>query len=533
MSLSAAARTFAKGWGNHTPTAVIRRTVRVSGRWPSRSSSGSPAPAANAPKQAKRGKALRAGRKPRWRATRRRAKRHRPSLPPCDAWRSSPARDLRSCEALEQLEPARSIRPATTKPLPRTCERRCAKWLGNGLGPADRLSRRRSTRPRLQRWRLPLAVTFFVSIPGWGFGFDGPRKTPASSYRSALAENRSPAARARCLRNAEQVWRRLAAAHPPRPRLAGGLGQCGTRRPRSPAPRRTGLPTRSARRRRATSALASIWNGLRDRLPVWLATPRPPGTLDSLLFWRDRFTAGQLQLAAAVAFAAGLLLLAPWSSRQPRLAAAHRARALLLIWSVATASAFVAETTVATPSCYKTAVSLRSADSAGRFARVRRSPARRYGSARVGGSRCVGAHRIGRRHARLGSSERHRASGGVPPRLGLWPQAVRALFAYSSPLRLAKSPHGDSPHGRSTASKHQLPPPTGVRLSSAQRRNARRKHPMKDETIAIHAGYETDPTTHAVAVAYLARPSPTNSTTPSTVRICSIWPCRATSTRAS
>ena len=77
---------------------------------------------------------------------------------------------------------------------------------------------------------------------------------------------------------------------------------------------------------------------LRDQQPVWLPRPTSAGAIDSLLFWRERFTPTQLLLAGAVAFAGAALLLAPWSPRQPRWLRSAGA-VLLLASATATASA--------------------------------------------------------------------------------------------------------------------------------------------------------------------------------------------------
>ena len=55
---------------------------------------------------------------------------------------------------------------------------------------------------------------------------------------------------------------------------------------------------------------------------------------------------------------------------------------------------------------------------------------------------------------------------------------------------------------------------------------------MKDETIAIHGGYETDPTTKSVAVP-IHQTVATNLTMLSMARICSILLCLATFTAES
>ena len=357
MSLSAAARTFAKGWGNHTPTAVIGALYGFPTLafafvlWLSRT--GRQRAQASQTRQALRAaETALASDAP-----------AREAAPTIVAAMRRLAQftgaDLRSCQALEQLETSAfdpsSDDKAIAEDLRTTLREVARQWARSG-----RQAEPKAVNPTtLAALALPLAVTFFVSIPGWASDSTA-AEDARQLYRSALAQT-DRLQRVRLFANAEQVWRRLAAAHPHAPDLQVDWGNAALGAQdagRAVLAYRRALHT-APRNERARVNLE--W--LRDRLPVWL--PRPAaGTLDSLLFWRDRFTAGQLQLAAAVAFAAGLLLLAPWSSRQPRWLRPIGA-ALLLIWSVATASAFVAEDDSGDAVVLQDGVSLRSADSAG------------------------------------------------------------------------------------------------------------------------------------------------------------------------
>ena len=112
----------------------------------------------------------------------------------------------------------------------------------------------------------------------------------------------------------------------------------------------------------AQAAANLAW--LRDRQPRWLPRPASAGALDSLLFWRHRFTAAQLHLAAAGAFAAGVLLLTPWSPRRPRWLRAV-ALTLLGLWTIAAGTALLAKDDAAAAVVLKDGTALRAADSAG------------------------------------------------------------------------------------------------------------------------------------------------------------------------
>ncbi len=127
-------------------------------------------------------------------------------------------------------------------------------------------------------------------------------------YQSALEET-DRLRRVRLFASAERTLRSLATANSATPALQVDWGNAALG---AQDAGRAVLAYRRALRsdpgnERARANLA--W--LRGRLPSWLPRPAAAGALDSLLFWRARFTAAQLHLAGAGAFAIAVLLLAP------------------------------------------------------------------------------------------------------------------------------------------------------------------------------------------------------------------------------
>ena len=180
------------------------------------------------------------------------------------------------------------------------------------------------------------------------------------TYQSALEES-DRLRRVRLFANAENALRSLAAAHGHAPELQVDWGNAalGAQDPgRAVLAYRRALKT-APDNERARANLA--W--LRDRLPGWLPRPATAGALDSLLFWREAFTAWQLHLIGGAAFAVGVLLLAPWRRRPQGL----RALALpaLIVWIVATGSALLARDGGDQAVVLLDSATLRSADSAG------------------------------------------------------------------------------------------------------------------------------------------------------------------------
>ena len=165
----------------------------------------------------------------------------------------------------------------------------------------------------------------------------------------------------RLFANAERVWRPLAAAHPHAAELQVDWGNAALGAQdagRAVLAYRRALHTAPGNDR-ASANLA--W--LRDRLPIWLPRPASAGALDTLLFWRDRFTVAQLYLAGGFAFAIGALGLAAAQLRRFR-ALRPVATLALVVWLAAIVPAPFAEDDSAAV-LLTDGVALRSADSAG------------------------------------------------------------------------------------------------------------------------------------------------------------------------
>ena len=182
-------------------------------------------------------------------------------------------------------------------------------------------------------WLAAAVLALVASIPAsaQAGSLDGAR----AAYREALDET-DRLLRVRLFAKAERALRPLAATHPHASALQVDWGNAALG---AQDAGRAVLAYRRALRlapgdARARANLA--W--LRDQQPVWLPRPASAGAIDSLLFWRERFTPAQLLLAGAVAFAGAALLLAPWSPRQPRWLRSAGA-VLLLAWMGTTASA--------------------------------------------------------------------------------------------------------------------------------------------------------------------------------------------------
>ena len=180
-------------------------------------------------------------------------------------------------------------------------------------------------------------------------------------YRAALDET-DRLRRMRLFADAERAWRPLAQAHPKAPAVQVDWGNAAL------GAQETGRAVLAYRRalrlapndNRARVNLA--W--LRDRQPLWLPRPAASATLDSLLFWRGQFNVAQLYCASAVAFAVGLLLLAPWSRRQPRWLRAV-AVPFMLAWAALAATGLLADDQRSAGVLLADGATLRSADSPG------------------------------------------------------------------------------------------------------------------------------------------------------------------------
>ncbi|GAB4569191.1 MAG: hypothetical protein Tsb0020_23230 [Haliangiales bacterium] len=128
-------------------------------------------------------------------------------------------------------------------------------------------------------------------------------------YNQALAEQ-DRAARTRGFARAERMYRELVASHPNRPALLTDWGNAAL------GAQDLGRATLAYRRAleldpdlaRAERNLAWV----RERGPSWLPRPRDRGALESLLFWNRFLSVPARHVVAALAFAAALMLLAPW-----------------------------------------------------------------------------------------------------------------------------------------------------------------------------------------------------------------------------
>ena len=222
------------------------------------------------------------------------------------------------------------------------------------------LARQWSKRPRAAATAAIVGIGLAIALLGpAAWPDDSAAEQARALYRQALDET-DRLRRVRLFANAERAWRPLAAANPHAAELQVDWGNAALG---AQDAGRAVLAYRRALRTapgndRASANLA--W--LRDRLPIWLPRPSSSGALDSLLFWRTRFTAAQLHLAGAAAFAIGVLALAAWPTRRslrPVVALA------LAVWAAATVSALLAENHAAAAVVLTDGVALRSADSAG------------------------------------------------------------------------------------------------------------------------------------------------------------------------
>lgn len=179
-------------------------------------------------------------------------------------------------------------------------------------------------------------------------------------YQAALAET-DGLRRVRLFARAERTLRDVAATHPQAVELQVDWGNAalGARDFGNAA-----LAYRRALRAApGNERAAANLSWLRNRLPVWLPRPASAGTLDSLLFWRGRFTATQLHLIGAAAFAVAALALAAWFQMRRRGLRAI-ALAAAIVWLGSTGSALATGTATGAVVLTDGAL-LRSADSVG------------------------------------------------------------------------------------------------------------------------------------------------------------------------
>lgn len=362
MSLSAAAQTFAEPWGNHTPTTLTTLTAALYGipalgfalaLWLSRT--GKRRAHASEVRQALRSveRAL---------ASDAPAQEVAPIIHAAMR-RLAQATDanLHACQALERLQTS-AFDPTKSKgvvPQDLLMELRevARQWAKKPRQSPDQ--RTLADGGAVAAMAVALSIALLMNLPtqaAESMAADEAR----SLYQSALAET-DRLQRVRRFASAEQALRTLAAAHPDAPHLQTDWGNAALGaqdRGRAVLAYRRALRTAPGNER----ARANL-DWLRNQLPHWL--PRPAtDTLDSLLFWRERYTVTQLQVTAACAFAIGLLLLAPWSPAQPR-ALRPLGVASLLIWAVVGLSALLAENDGNAAVVVQDGTTLRSADSAG------------------------------------------------------------------------------------------------------------------------------------------------------------------------
>ena len=232
-----------------------------------------------------------------------------------------------------------------------------------------RVARGWARRPGIQASTAAKASAAAVSLAVLAVPITSPEATETAQaaiedarglYRSAIGES-DRLRRVRLFASAERAFRPLAAANAEAPELQVDWGNAalGTQDAgRAVLAYRRALGTAPDNER----ALANLtW--VRDRLPVWLPRPAADGALDSLLFWRDRFSVSQLHLLGGAAFAIGVLLLTPWPRRPGWLGVV--AVPAFAVWIVAAGSAFLTGDASAEAVVVTDGVTLRSADSRG------------------------------------------------------------------------------------------------------------------------------------------------------------------------
>jgi hypothetical protein len=180
-------------------------------------------------------------------------------------------------------------------------------------------------------------------------------------YQSALEEE-DRVRRTRGFADAERVLRPIAEQHADRPELLADWGNAALG---AQDPGRAVLAYRRALRLDPTHARARKNLGwLRSRAPRWLPKPPERTAVDRLFFWHGSMSVAERHLFGAVAFAVGLLLLAPWPL--PRAATVRKAAVLpLLVWMALTGSALVDRGADHAAVVVIDGVELRSADSEG------------------------------------------------------------------------------------------------------------------------------------------------------------------------
>ena len=181
------------------------------------------------------------------------------------------------------------------------------------------------------------------------------------TYQAALAED-DRVRRTRLFFEAEQQFRDIAGQYRNAPEILADWGNAALGAQdlgRAVLAHRRALNAAPTHERARTNL---EW--LRDRSPVWLPRPVERGALDSLFFWHYSLSLAQRHLIGALAFAVGVLLLAPWSAQRARMLR-RAAVPLLIVWTGATGSAILAGGNVGDAVLVSDGTVLRSADSLG------------------------------------------------------------------------------------------------------------------------------------------------------------------------
>ena len=192
-------------------------------------------------------------------------------------------------------------------------------------------------------------------------GLDDSLAQARGIYQSALAED-DRVRRTRLFSEAEQQLRQIAAGFNNAPELLTDWGNAALGAQdlgRAVLAYRRALDVAPTHERARTNL-----DWLRDRAPVWLPRPVEQGALDSLFFWHYSLSIAERHLIGALAFALGVLLLAPWSPRRAR-AFRRGAVPLLVVWIAATGSAILTGGDTGAAVVVSDATVLRSADSLG------------------------------------------------------------------------------------------------------------------------------------------------------------------------
>lgn len=213
----------------------------------------------------------------------------------------------------------------------------------------------------------PLAIGLFAVVSVLAYAQSSPTELEDSLaqargvYQSALAED-DRVRRTRLFSEAEQQLREIAGRRNNAPEILTDWGNAALGAQdlgRAVLAYRRALDVSPTYERARTNL-----DWLRDRAPVWLPRPVEQGALDSLFFWHHNLSIAQRHLIGALAFAFGVLLLAPWPGRRTR-GFRRVAVPFLIVWVAASGSALLAAGAAREAVVLSDATVLRSADSLG------------------------------------------------------------------------------------------------------------------------------------------------------------------------